>query len=444
MRDKFKYFAVPVAAATTVIGAEALLDGGQPESVRAADLPTPGYGPAGYEDATALNGAYLSLAREKVARGPEDWLAHAMLARALMDQATLTGDFAEIVKAQASIEHAARLAPPGSGPFLARAHTAMGAHRLEVAESALDGYVQRAVPGSEEERAEALAIRGDIAFYRGSIAEAERHYAEAEALAPISGTAYRQALAAKARGEFDEAERLFVRAIARNQERVPRDVANIVIQLGALDQARGRYEEARAHFIEANEMFPGYWLIEAHLAQADYLTGRTGSALQRLEAMLNAQQPINVTELYALLLQAEGREHDAMRLIHPVTALWDNRLRILPEAAYGHAIEHHFAFGSSARALELAARNLRLRPYGEARLLMAEAYLSNNRPADALQQVRMARQAGWLSAPQLRAEVHALEALGRHSEAEAIRGEAEAINPYVFDQVSELVWFSHG
>ncbi len=444
MRSSIRYFAIPLAAVGIAIAADMIVDRQTTEAAWAAELPEPGYGPSDHGDAIAANSADLSLAREKIGHRPGDWLSHAMLANALMDNASLTGDFDAIIDAQTAVDRAAELAPDGSGPFIVRAHTAMGAHRIDVAATALDRYAQRAVPESPDDRAEATAIRGDIAFYLGNIAEAERLYGQADALAASPGIAYRRALAAKAKGDFDAAERLFLGAITRSSNRVPRDVANIAVQLGGIDQARGRYEEAREHFLEADALFPGYWLFEAHIAQADYLTGRTGAAFSRLDAMLETEQPVDVTELYALLLQAEGREQEAARMIAPITAIWGTRLRSLPQAAYGHAIEHHFAFGSTSQALELAERNLALRPYGESRLLMAEAYLANNRPAEALEQIRLARYAGWLSAPQLRAEVNALEALGRDSEADAIRAEAEAINPYVFDPVSELVWFSHG
>lgn len=77
-------------------------------------------------------------------------------------------------------------------------------------------------------------------------------------------------------------------------------------------------------------------------------------------------------------------------------------------------------------------------------MCMAEALLANERPAEALEQIRLAREAGWLSAPHLRTEVNALEALGRDAEAQDLREEAVAINPHVFDPVSEKVWFSRG
>ena len=362
-----------------------------------------------------------------------------------MSDAQLRGDFVALAEAQDVIGRANELAPERSGPTVIAAHTAMGVHRLDEVDAALDRYDLAVVPGEAGERAEMLALRGDLAFYRGDMIRAEADYEEARDLAAIPGVIYRQALLAKARGQFDRAEALFRQSLRTMSGPTPRNVASFAMQLGAIDQARGRYEDARDHFIEADRLFPGYWLLEAHVAQADYLTGRHDAALTRLEAMLaEGEQPVDITELYALLLQAEGRDAESASVIRDATATWDQRLAMLPEAAYGHAIEHHFKFGSAEKALDLARRNLALRPYGEARLLMAEALLEADDPAGALDQIRLAKRAGWLSAPHLRAEVNALEALGRHDEARPIRAEAEAINPHVFGPLSELVWFSHG
>ncbi|MGB3167402.1 MAG: hypothetical protein WBA68_11570 [Alteraurantiacibacter sp.] len=438
-----RYLALPAIAVLALAGAEYWYDG-DATAVAATELRTPEFGPRDFAASVRADEAQLSVAQSRVAQRPQDWLAQAVLARALSDRAGLHGDFDALVAAQRHIVLAEAAAPERSGPGLIAAHVYMGAHLLDEAEGALDNYDQRVIGGSEAERAEAVAIRGDIAFYRGDMAIAQERYAEARRLAAIPGVIYREALLAKAQGRFDDAEQLFHRSLGAMTSPGPRQVANVAIQLGGIDQARGRYEAARDHFVEADQLFPGFWLFEAHVAQGDYLTGRTDAALQRLETMLEVDQPVEIAELYALFLQAEGREAEARPWAAGATAIWDERLDALPEAAYGHAIEHHFKFGSETRALDLAQRNLALRPYGEAQLLMAEAYLANDRPADALSVLRRAKRQGWRSAPHLRAEINALEALGRDDEARPLREEAEAINPHVFGPLSELVWLSHG
>ena len=443
MRRYARYLALPAFAVLAIAGAEFWYDG-EGAAVAATDLRSPEFGPRDFAASVSEQEAQLSAARSRAERRPQDWLAQAVLARALSERSGLLGDFDALVAAQRHIALAESSAPERSGPGLIAAHVYMGAHLLDEAEAALDIYDSKVIGGTEEERAEAVAIRGDIAFYRGDMAMAQERYAEARRLAAMPGVIYREALLAKAQGRFDDAEQLFHRSLNAMASPGPRQVANVAIQLGGIDQARGQYEAAREHFVEADRFFPGFWLFEAHVAQGDYLTGRTDAALERLEAMLEDDQPVDIAELYALLLQAEGRDEEARRWATGATAIWDERLEALPEAAYGHAIEHHFKFGSATRALELAQRNLALRPYGEAQLLMAEAYLENDRPAEALSVIRRAKRQGWLSAPHLRAEINALEALGRDEEARPLREEAEAINPHVFGPLSELVWFSHG
>src|SRR3546814_17364401 len=59
-------------------------------------------------------------------------------------------------------------------------------HRLAGAERALDSMDAYAVPPGRIERAEMIAMRGDIAFYRGRYAEALAAYAQADVIAPGS------------------------------------------------------------------------------------------------------------------------------------------------------------------------------------------------------------------------------------------------------------------
>lgn len=438
------YLLVPLALVGAVLGGEYLL--GEKEAVALAptDLPQPGYGPADHTAALQFVADQLATWRERAELSPDEWLPQAGLAHALTEYAGLTGDYAALAEAQAVMARATALAPYGAGPTLEAAHTALAGHQLDRVEAALALMQRSVVADAPEQLAEARSLAGDVAFYRGNLVEADQLYSESLSLAPGAGSLYRQAVASKARGQLDQSAALFVRSLSAAEETSPQTVANFALQLGAVEQARGDYAAALGWFRRADALFPGNWAIISHVAQAEYLTGAHAPALARLERLLARDPKVESMELYALLLGAQGREAEARPWVARAAAAWEERLALLPKASYGHAIEHQLKFGTPERGLELARLNFAARPYGEARLLLAETLLATDQPAAALAQIRAAREAGWQSAPQLRAEVNALEALGREDEARSLREEALAINPHVFGPLSELVWFGHG
>src|SRR5207237_6264158 len=89
---------------------------------------------------------------------------------------------------------------------------------------------------------------------------------------------------------------------------------------------------------------------------------------------------------------------------------WAERLRIFPEAALGHAVEHELAFGTPARALAFAQQDFALRPHGATAIALGWALIANNRPAEALRIIDAVNRSSWQSAEQhlVAARAHAL------------------------------------
>ena len=112
----------------------------------------------------------------------------------------------------------------------------------------------------------------------------------------------------------------------------------------------------------------------------------------------------------------------------------------MPEAAYGHALDHYLNFGDPAVALDIAKRNYALRPNGEAASGLAWALLANHRPADALAAIKPILASGWVSAEShiVAAQAYALLAKGRDAEAE--RRAALAIDPHGLDRNPGVIW----
>ena len=438
------YALIPAAAVLLAAGAEFLVAPRAGPSAEAAALPRPGYGPKSYAEAMHFTADQLDLGRERVRYGPGEWLRQESLARALMSRARLSSTYDELAEANAVLVKAQGLSPKGAGPLMSEAELAMMIHRLAPAEAALAVLERSAVPLDNANQFEATALTGDIAFYRGDMAGARRGYADAARIADVGAVGYRLAVLAKAQGDYDAASTDFRRSMQRLKTPSPQQLATIILQLGAVELARGDTVAARRYFVDADRLLPGFWLIEAHLAQSDALAGNMPRAIARMREIAQRTQSAEVMDALAMLLRTNGDAAESHKWAARAGEVWQRRLDQLPEAAYGHAVEHEVVFGSPARALDLAQRNLAIRPFGESRLLMANALLVNGRVPDALEQLRLAEASGWRSAPlyALRAEAEALA--GHPDLADAARRDATALNPHIFDPETSLVWFSHG
>ena len=335
------------------------------------------------------------------------------------------------------------LAPKASGPVVANATLALSTHRLAVAERALKTIQGAAVPPDRGQMAGMAGLSGDIAFYRGDMADAQRQYARGRDLAGGSAIDFRLAVLAAAQARFADADAAIWRSVSGDRRHTPQMQAQAALRLGAHALARGEWQRAELWFTRADELFPSYWLIAAHRVQARALRGDAAAAEQMaaIAAHSNSAEAMDAT---SMLFRQRGDGPNSRRWSGRAAVLWKERLRLLPEAAYGHAVEHELAFGESATALDLALRNVAQRPYGEARLLLASALLMNNRPQDALDQIARAEVSGWRSAPLYALKAEAAALAGRPDAAKVARAAAVRINPQIFHPRTPLIWFSHG
>src|SRR6185312_13723885 len=178
-------------------------------------------------------------------------------------------------------------------------------------------------------------------------------------------------------------------------------------------------------------------------AQMLALAGKRREAIARLEAIAAANPAPEVMDELAALYRSQGDYPRSRLWSDRAGAVWETRLRQIPEAAWGHAVEHYLAFGEPARALDLAQRDYAARPYGTSAIALAWALIANNRPAEALRTIQAVLASPWVSADQhiVAAQAHAL--LGQSDAADAEQQQALAINPHSLDADSALIWFGH-
>lgn len=381
----------------------------------------------------------LAIARTRAATSNNAWSDRAAVGSLLLARARLHGSFEDYRDAGRAFDAAFTIASPGTGPHLERAGFNFAVHRLAAMEpdlAAVDRYV---IPDAGQ-RAAVLELRGDIAFYNGRYAAAKALYEHSQAVLPtvaanakLANWYARMGDDSKAGQELDEADR----RITGPQQQLH---AFIELRRGVLALSRGRWPEAEMRFRRADDMFPGWWVIEEQLATVRALRGAPDEAMTIFRRMAVRDVQPDAYDGIAGLYRAQGDFPNAQAAATKAGALWDARLALLPEAALGHAVDHLLAFGDPVRALAAAQQNYALRPYGDAATALAAAYLANQRAADAIAVLRPVFGAGWASAEPhiIASEAYAL--LGQGKSADVERDAALAINPHSLDRNPGMTW----
>ena len=197
----------------------------------------------------------------------------------------------------------------------------------------------------------------------------------------------------------------------------------LALQRGLIDLDRGRYDEARALFTLADERMPGYWLTDEHLAEVANLKGDVAGAKRIYEDVVRRTSAPEYLDALASLEAEAGNAARARTLLDRAEALYTARAKRFPEAIAGHTLEHYLtAAPQPAKALALAEANFRNRPYGDAAIGLARAYLLNARPRDAVRVLEQQIAKGWDTA-----ETYWILSLAANAAADASRAKTAAL-----------------
>ncbi|RYD81241.1 MAG: hypothetical protein EOP61_43135 [Sphingomonadales bacterium] len=213
-------------------------------------------------------------------------------------------------------------------------------------------------------KTEAALTSGDLAFYRGDYASALKLYRGAGGNADDPATLLRIANHLGRTGHADEAIALIDRSEASARLPNARYLADLALRRGTIELQRGRWDQAARQFDRAAALFPGWWLAEAHRAQMLALAGKTGPATAAFLHIVRNNPSPEAMDALASLYRARGDRERSTFWADQARMIWNERLRLFPEASYGHAVEHLLAFGDPAMALDFARRDFANRPYG--------------------------------------------------------------------------------
>jgi tetratricopeptide (TPR) repeat protein len=389
----------------------------------------PTYGSANYAEALAAVDRELAVAEARVARAPRQWIGYEGLAMGHLIKAQLTGSSEELLSASQQIAKGMQFAPELGGPVLAASTINLSLHRYPAARGYLDKYERFVVKRGPAEESAALGQSGEVAFYTGDYKTARVQFDKAHALDPNASTLFQLATWEKYLGDFDKAIGHYRQGALQGRSRSPELLSAYHLQIGALELQRGNWDLARDYFERANKLFPGHWLTEAHLAQMYAVDGDRAKAKAMYQQIIRRTNNPDVMMALASVLDFEGDARQADALRSAAQGIFDQRLKVLPEAYFDHALDLALATGKNARALELAEANYRARAFGDAGIALARAQLATGNPRAAIRQLLQVERSGWKSVEQDLTLSDAYAALGDDANSAKFRRQALKRNP---------------
>lgn len=176
-------------------------------------------------------------------------------------KASISGDLTGLAAVGRAVDAAIPLLSNSGDLYLLRAHAAFKLHKLAEVAAAL--HAVPAVYDSDEGR----LIRADLDFQHGHYQAAESGYEEVLQRERSWGALARLAYLRGKMGDPAGADRLHEEAEDQLTAKEMRAYAWLEVQRGFLDFAHGRRDEARLHYRRADVAYPGYWLVEEHVAE---------------------------------------------------------------------------------------------------------------------------------------------------------------------------------
>ena len=362
-------------------------------------------------------------------RSPDSFDARASVSEAWMQRALLSGDFKDYAAADQALASVFAIADEIHAPLMSRLHLDLLLHRLPQAQGDLQRLDQRYLLRGNSQL---ISNRAELAFQLGHYAEALQGFHQSLHNEEGLITLVRLAIWYARTGQYSEAAALLDRAAAQSHADTPYLAAWLELQQGLLLLDRGRWEQADELFLHSERLLPGWWLPRSRHAEVLAFEGKRDAAQALYEAVLKETGHAEFMDALARLRREGPDPASATPLIAQAGAAHQKRLKLLPEAAYGAALEHELWFGRPDQALDLAQRNATLRPNGEARCLLAEALYKAGRTAEAQREIQAVLATAWNTAESHAIAAQIAAALGQHEEADRQHAIAIDLNPRAF------------
>jgi tetratricopeptide (TPR) repeat protein len=344
----------------------------------------------------------------------------------LYQKASISGDLAALTAVIGTIDDAIKLLSNPGDLYLLKAHAAFKLHRL----ADVDAMV-RNVP-SVYESDEGRLIRADLDFQHGRYQMAENGYIGVLQRERSWGALARLAYLCGKMGDVIGADRLYEEAQDQLTAKEMRPYAWLEVQRGFLDFVHGRHCDARLHYRRADEAYPGYWLVEEHIAELLGAKGRYEEAAATFERVVSTIERPD-------LEQAIGELYELAGSIEPAVYWKERALTAYLQSArrgevhfYHHLADYYADVAEDgAEAVKWAHKDLRLRENFATQAALAWSLYCAGHFGDAVRWIDRALASGVVDARLYFWAGEIYRAAGNEAEGRELRQRAITRNPAV-------------
>ena len=344
----------------------------------------------------------------------------------LYQKASIAADLAGLSAVIGAIDDSIMgLANPGD-LYLLKAHAAFKLHKLADVQSAL-----RAVP-SVYDTDEGRLIRADLDFQHGHYRAAENGYLGVLQRERSWGALARLAHLRGKMGDAAGADFLYEEAEDQLTAKEMRAYAWLELQRGFLDFTHGRHGEARLHYRRADAAYPGYWLVDEHIAELLGAEGKYEEAAVILERIASTVDRPDLDQAIGELYELAGQSGPALHWKERAVNAYLQSAQRGEVHYYHHLVDYYTdVVEDGGEAVKWACRDLQLRENFATQAALAWSLYRAGRFSDAVCWIDRALASGVVDALlDFRAgEIYA--AAGNAIEGRSLRERALSRNPAV-------------
>jgi tetratricopeptide (TPR) repeat protein len=309
--------------------------------------------------------------QQRLERDPSDFISRHKSAQLLMQLARVTGDHNRYVQAEAVLRPGVEFAPVYE--LLVDLAFALNAQHkfaeaMQVAQTAV---------GLDSSATVGWAALGDAQLELGQGAAAQVAYQKLlDADEGFFGLS-RWANLLRAQGDEVGATAAFESAVIAGTLRGvdAAEVARAHIQLGEIQFLRGRFEQARLHYLDAVVLWPDGYLPLEHMAEIEAALGNYQASAALYDRVLAEGIHPDLQETYADVRAELGDADGAAELRRAAHAAYLASVQSGDLSYLSHLIDLTIERGDApGRAIEWAARDAALRPTAQSKARLALAY----------------------------------------------------------------------
>ena len=344
----------------------------------------------------------------------------------LYQKASISGDLLALTAVERAIDDALPLLSNPGDLYLLKAQIAFKLHKLADVHAAL--LTVPSVYDSEE----GLLIRSDLDFQHGRYRAAERGYVDVLGRERSWGALARLAHLRGKMGDVTGADRLYQEAEEQLTAKEMRAYAWLEVQRGFLDFTRGRHGEARLHYQRADAAYPGYWLVDEHIAELLGAEGRYEEGAAIYQRIVSGIRRPELEQAVGELCELAGRNGPAIYWKERALSAYLQSVQRGEIHYYHHLVDYYADVAEdSGEAVKWAYKDLQLRENFATQAALAWAFYRDGRVSDAVCWIDRALASGVVDAL---LDFHASEiycAAGNEIEGHRLRERALNLNPTV-------------